>query len=108
MNHNPYCRGAGFNPRQNPFLRGTECHTETCMDAEHFRLPFLQRKALIAIITSLEIIHRGIWNFFRQKGFLMDSCSMLCEGRTWHREIEVGTAVKSPNACNWIHRRRWM
>ncbi|KAK1562488.1 hypothetical protein Q3G72_012728 [Acer saccharum] len=27
--------------------------------------PFLHRKALVAIVASLEIIRRGIWNFFR-------------------------------------------
>lgn len=27
--------------------------------------PFLHRKALIAIVACLEIIRRGIWNFFR-------------------------------------------
>lgn len=27
--------------------------------------PFLHRNALIAIVASLEIIRRGIWNFFR-------------------------------------------
>lgn len=27
--------------------------------------PFLHRKALIAIVASLEIIRRGLWNFFR-------------------------------------------
>ncbi|KAH7554559.1 hypothetical protein ACOSP7_028017 [Xanthoceras sorbifolium] len=27
--------------------------------------PFLHRKALVAVVASLEIIRRGIWNFFR-------------------------------------------
>jgi len=27
--------------------------------------PFLHRKALTAIVACLEIIRRGIWNFFR-------------------------------------------
>ncbi|KAG6769062.1 hypothetical protein POTOM_024677 [Populus tomentosa] len=31
----------------------------------NFRLPFLHRQSLIAIVASLEIIRRGIWNFFR-------------------------------------------
>ncbi|KAL5722924.1 hypothetical protein ACHQM5_006382 [Ranunculus cassubicifolius] len=30
-----------------------------------FRVSFLHKEALIAIIASLEIIRRGIWNFFR-------------------------------------------
>ncbi|KAG9147381.1 hypothetical protein Leryth_019526 [Lithospermum erythrorhizon] len=28
-------------------------------------LPFLHRRAFIAVVASLEIIRRGIWNFFR-------------------------------------------
>ncbi|XP_068641344.1 phosphate transporter PHO1 homolog 3-like [Aristolochia californica] len=31
----------------------------------NFDVPFLHRKALVAIVASLEIIRRGIWNFFR-------------------------------------------
>lgn len=27
--------------------------------------PFLHRNALVAIVASLEIIRRGLWNFFR-------------------------------------------
>nr|GMD58785.1 phosphate transporter PHO1 homolog 9-like [Ipomoea batatas] len=30
-----------------------------------FNLPFLHKKAMVAIIACLEIIRRGIWNFFR-------------------------------------------
>jgi hypothetical protein len=30
----------------------------------NFRLPFLHRQSLVAIVASLEIIGRGIWNFF--------------------------------------------
>nr|GMD54069.1 phosphate transporter PHO1 homolog 9-like [Ipomoea batatas] len=30
-----------------------------------FNLPFLHRKAMVAIVACLEIIRRGIWNFFR-------------------------------------------
>ncbi|CAK7340299.1 unnamed protein product [Dovyalis caffra] len=33
----------------------------------NFQLPFLHRQSLIAIVASLEIIRRGIWNFFRLK-----------------------------------------
>ncbi|KAG9451385.1 hypothetical protein H6P81_011350 [Aristolochia fimbriata] len=31
----------------------------------NFDVPFLHRKALVAIVASLEIIRRGVWNFFR-------------------------------------------
>ncbi|XP_010258335.1 PREDICTED: phosphate transporter PHO1 homolog 3 [Nelumbo nucifera] len=31
----------------------------------NFKVSFLHREALIAIVASLEIIRRGIWNFFR-------------------------------------------
>ena len=27
--------------------------------------PFLHRRALVAVVTILEIVRRGIWNFFR-------------------------------------------
>ncbi|KAG6598999.1 Phosphate transporter PHO1-like 3, partial [Cucurbita argyrosperma subsp. sororia] len=31
----------------------------------NFKVPFLHREGLVAIVASLEIIRRGIWNFFR-------------------------------------------
>lgn len=31
-----------------------------------YEAPFLHRTAITAIVASLEIIRRGIWNFFRQ------------------------------------------
>lgn len=31
----------------------------------NFQVAFLHRRALVAIIASLEIIRRGVWNFFR-------------------------------------------
>ncbi|KAL5699886.1 Phosphate transporter PHO1 8 [Ranunculus cassubicifolius] len=31
----------------------------------NFQVSFLRRETLIAIVASLEIIRRGIWNFFR-------------------------------------------
>ena len=31
----------------------------------NFQFSFLHRQALIAIVAGLEIIRRGIWNFFR-------------------------------------------
>lgn len=31
----------------------------------NFKVSFLHREALISIVASLEIIRRGIWNFFR-------------------------------------------
>ncbi|KAF8369668.1 hypothetical protein HHK36_032307 [Tetracentron sinense] len=31
----------------------------------NFRVPFLHRQVMIAIVASLEIIRRGVWNFFR-------------------------------------------
>lgn len=27
--------------------------------------PFLHKRALVAVVASLEIVRRGIWNFFR-------------------------------------------
>lgn len=30
-----------------------------------FEIPFLHAKATIAVVACLEIIRRGIWNFFR-------------------------------------------
>lgn len=30
-----------------------------------FNLPFLHRNAMISVVASLEILRRGIWNFFR-------------------------------------------
>ncbi|KAJ6864250.1 phosphate transporter PHO1 [Populus alba x Populus x berolinensis] len=31
----------------------------------NFQVPFLHRQAIIAVVASLEIIRRGLWNFFR-------------------------------------------
>ena len=32
--------------------------------------PFLHRRALVAVVTILEIVRRGIWNFFRFSFYL--------------------------------------
>ncbi|KAI5665666.1 hypothetical protein M9H77_15519 [Catharanthus roseus] len=32
-----------------------------------FQAPFLHRRAMVAVVASLEILRRGIWNFFRME-----------------------------------------
>jgi len=43
--------------------------------------PFLHRKALTAIVACLEIIRRGIWNFFRYDSTLPSPTFLLFSTR---------------------------
>jgi len=58
---------------------GLECIAEICLVANCLEFPtaFLHRQSLVAIVASLEIIGRGIWNFsgltdFRILNFIID------------------------------------
>ncbi|KAK3440782.1 hypothetical protein EUGRSUZ_B01048 [Eucalyptus grandis] len=63
-------------------------------------------QALIAIVASLEIIRCGIWNFFRQKGFLLNVVQredLALPDRSGDCNCEV------PKCLQLDHRRRrWM
>ncbi|EXB31940.1 Phosphate transporter PHO1-3-like protein [Morus notabilis] len=67
---NPWLRDKLIIPNKSVYFvaMARECNKNEFLDSTvlGFReVPFLHRKALIAIVACLEIIRRGIWNFFR-------------------------------------------
>lgn len=47
--------------------------------------PFLHRTALTAVVASLEIIRRGIWNFFRYAHYNMSSSIIKLDSHTQNK-----------------------